>query len=257
MSKGNALKERWARGETAYGGWCAAGSPFLAELIALQGFHFVGLDAQHGLFEYDSILTALMAVARTGCTPVVRMPSGDPAAAGKVLDAGAHGIIFPMIETAEDAAAAVAACRIYPRGQRSFGPVRAAQSFGRDPGDVSDGAACIVMIETARGVENAERIAAVEGVDCIHVGPGDLAITLGLPPALEPIPGAHADAIDHVRDTAVAHGVAVGMPCADADAALRLAARGFTFLPVGADTGWLVERAACEVARLGSSPTTT
>ena len=253
MSAGNKLKQRWERGETAYGGWCAAGSPFIAELIALQGFDFIGLDAQHGLFSYDSIVTALMAVGRTGCTPVVRMPSSDPAAAGKVLDAGAHGIIFPMIESAGDAAAAVAACRIHPGGRRSFGPLRASQSFGRDPRAVSDGVACIVMIETAIGVDNVEKIAAVEGVDCIYIGPGDLGITLGLQPGLEPIPGPHADAIDHVREVALANSLAVGMPCADGEAAIRMSASGFTFVPVGADTWWLTERAASEVARLGIS----
>jgi 4-hydroxy-2-oxoheptanedioate aldolase len=253
VNTGNTLKQRWRRGEGAYGGWCSAGSPFIAELIALQGFHFVGLDAQHGLFGYDSILTTLMALGRTGSTPIVRMPSGDPAAAGKILDAGAHGVIFPMIETVDDAAAAVAACRIHPSGRRSFGPMRAAQSFGRDPRDVSDGAACILMIETMRGVENAERIAAVESVDCIYIGPGDLAITLGLPPGLEPIAGTHADAVDHVRDSAVANQLAVGMPCADSEAALRLAARGFNFIPVGSDTWWLMAQAKSEFARLSPS----
>ncbi|MEV8518063.1 aldolase/citrate lyase family protein [Dactylosporangium sp. NPDC051484] len=247
----NLLKERWARGETAFGAWCSTGSPFVAELMSLQGFHFVGLDAQHGLYGYDSLLTSLMAMARTRCTPIVRMPSSEAAAAGRVLDAGAHGVIFPMIETADDAAAAVAACRIHPAGTRSFGPVRAAQSFGRDPRDVSQGAACIIMIETARGIENAEEIAAVEGVDCLYIGPGDLAITLGLPPGLDPVPGPHAEAIDHVREVALRRNLAVGIPCGSAEAALRLAEQGFNFLAVGADTWWLNAQAATEAARLG------
>ena len=196
---GNPLKARLARQLPAFGGWCTTGSPFAAELIALQGFHFVGLDAQHGLFSYDSLLTCMMALARTGSAIVVRMPSRDAAAAGRILDAGAHGVIFPMIETPDDAREAVDACRIFPGGRRSFGPLRAAQSFGRDPDAVSAGVTCMAMIETARGVENIEAIAAVPGLDCLYIGPGDLAITMGLPPGLDPIPGPHADAITSAR----------------------------------------------------------
>jgi 4-hydroxy-2-oxoheptanedioate aldolase len=238
---GNPLKDRLARGEPMFGGWCSSGSPFAAEVIALQGFDFIGLDAQHGLWSYDRILSAMMALARTGSGIIVRMPSRDAAAAGRMLDAGAHGVIFPMVETAEDAREAVEACRIHPKGRRSFGPVRASQSFGRDPVAVSEGASCIVMIETVAGVENAEAIAAVPGVDGIYIGPGDLAITLGLPPGNDPIPGPHADGIERVRKAAQANGIAVGMPCTTARQALTLADRGFSLLAVGADTWWLTD----------------
>jgi 4-hydroxy-2-oxoheptanedioate aldolase len=243
---GNPLKDRLAQQLPAFGGWCTTASPFAAEIIALQGFHFVGLDAQHGLFSYDSLLTSMMALARTGSGIVVRVPSRDAGTAGRVLDAGAHGVIFPMVETADDAREAVAACRIYPGGRRSFGPLRASQSFGRDPVAVSAGATCILMIETAQGVANAEAIAAVPGVDCLYIGPADLAITMGLPPVLDPIPGPHADAVDHVRDVALGAGVAVGMPCGSASRAVELAGAGFTVLPIGADTWWLTECARRE-----------
>lgn len=247
---GNPLKERLASREPVFGGWCSSGSPFAAEVIALQGFDWIGLDAQHGLWSYDRLLSALMALARTGCGTIVRMPSRDAAAAGRMLDAGAHGVIFPMVETADDAREAVEACRVYPKGQRSFGPVRASQFFGRDPQVVSEGASCIVMIETVAGVENVEQIAAVPGVDAVYIGPGDLAITLGLPPGNDPIPGPHADAIERVRKAALANGVAVGMPCTTATEALALADRGFSLLAVGADTWWLTGSARNEAQTL-------
>lgn len=247
---GNPLKNRLEGQEPLFGGWCSSGSPFMAEVIALQGFDFMGLDAQHGLWSYDRLLTAMMALSRTGTGIIVRMPSRDAGAAGRMLDAGAHGVIFPMVETADDAREAVEACRIHPHGRRSFGPVRASQTFGRDPVAVSEGATCIVMIETATGVENAEAIAAVPGVDCIYIGPGDLAITLGLPPGNDPIPGPHADGIERVRKAAVAHGIAVGMPCTTAAAALALADRGFGLLAVGADTWWLTDSARREAQAL-------
>ncbi len=223
---GNPLKDRLAARQPVFGGWCSSGSPFAAEVIALQGFDFVGLDGQHGLWSYESLLSSMMALARTGCGIIVRMPSRDAAAAGRMLDAGAHGVIFPMVETADDAREAVEACRIFPNGRRSFGPVRASQSFGRDP------------------------VAVSAGVDCIYIGPGDLAITLGLPPGNDPIPGPHADGIERVRKVASAHGVAVGMPCTTAASALALAERGFSLLAVGADTWWLTDRARQETEAL-------
>jgi 4-hydroxy-2-oxoheptanedioate aldolase len=142
------------------------------------------------------------------------------------------------------------AVELYPAGRRSFGPVRASQSFGRDPRDVSAGATCIVMIETVLGVNNADEIAAVDGVDCVYIGPGDLAITLGLPPVLDPIPGPQSEAIEHVRDVTLAHGLAVGMPSGSADSALALARQGFNFIPVGADTWWLTASAKETVDKL-------
>ena len=247
---GNPIQSRLAEGQEVFGGWCSSGSPFAAEVIALQGFDWIGLDAQHGLWSYDRLLTAMMALARTGTGIIVRMPSRDAAAAGRVLDAGAHGVIFPMAETADDAREAVEACRIFPKGKRSFGPVRASQTFGRDPAVVSDGVTCIVMIETATGVDNVESIAAVPGVDCIYIGPGDLAITYGLPPGNDPIPGPHADGIERVRKVARAHGVAVGMPSTTAAGALALADKGFGLLAVGADTWWLAGSAQREVEAL-------
>ncbi|HEX3514394.1 MAG TPA: aldolase/citrate lyase family protein [Trebonia sp.] len=247
---GNPLKDRLSARQPVFGGWCSAGSPFVAEVIGLQGFDWVGLDGQHGLWSYESLLASMMALSRTGTGIIVRLPSRDAAAAGRILDAGAHGVIFPLIESADDAREAVEACRIFPLGKRSFGPVRAAQTFGRDPAVVSGDVSCIVMIESAVGVENAEAIAAVPGVDCIYIGPGDLAITMGLPPGNDPVPGPHADGIERVLKVATEHGVAVGMPSTTAAGALALAERGFSLLAVGADTWWITSAARRETEAL-------
>jgi 4-hydroxy-2-oxoheptanedioate aldolase len=247
---GNPLKDRLAARQPVFGGWCSAGSPFVAEVIGLQGFDWVGLDGQHGLWSYESLLASMMALSRTGAGIIVRLPSRDAAAAGRILDAGAHGVIFPLIESAGDAREAVDACRIFPNGKRSFGPVRASQTFGRDPAVVSGDVSCIVMIESAVGVENAEAIAAVPGVDCIYIGPGDQAITMGLPPGNDPVPGPHADGIEHVLKVATGHGVAVGMPSTTAAGALALAERGFSLLAVGADTWWITNAAKSETEAL-------
>ncbi|HEX4395333.1 MAG TPA: aldolase/citrate lyase family protein [Mycobacterium sp.] len=242
------LKQMWAAGKPAFGGWCTSGSAFTAEVMAAEGFDFVGLDVQHGLYGYESVLSAIRAVNTTSAASVVRVPSLDLAFAGKILDAGAHGIIFPMVETADDAAAAVKACRYYPQGARSFGPVRAGILFGRDPEVLAQLAVCIVMIETARAVDNIQQIVSVDGVDAVFIGPGDLAITYGMPVAPAPVTGVHADAIEAVRQAASKAGLAVGMSCPNAEAALGLTAAGYTFLPIGADTHWVTATARAQVA---------
>ena len=242
------LKQKWAAGSPTFGGWCSSGSAFTAEVMAAEGFDFVGLDVQHGLYGYESVLSAIRAVNTTAAASIVRVPSLDPAFAGKVLDAGAHGVIFPVVETADDAAAAVRACRYHPQGMRSFGPVRAGLLFGRDPDVLAALAVCIVMVETARAVDNIDEIVSVEGVDAVFIGPGDLAITYGMPVAPAPVPGVHADAIEAVRQAASKAGLAVGMSCPNAEAALELTAAVYTFLPIGADTHWVTATARAQVA---------
>jgi 4-hydroxy-2-oxoheptanedioate aldolase len=221
--------------------------------MAAEGFDFVGLDVQHGLYGCASVVSAIRAVNTSPAASIVRVPSLDPAFAGKILDAGAHGVIFPVVETADDAAAAVKACRYYPRGARSFGPVRAGVLFGRDPEVLAELAVCIVMIETARAVDNVDHIVSVEGVDAVFIGPADLAITYGMAPVGAPEPGVHADAIEAVRQASSAAGLAVGLSCPNAESALKLAAAGYTFLPIGIDTHWVTSTARAEVAAVRSA----
>jgi 4-hydroxy-2-oxoheptanedioate aldolase len=222
----------------------------MAELIALESPDFVILDAQHGMFGHGAVIDCLMGLARTGVSPIVRVPSCDGAYIGQVLDAGAHGVIVPMVDSAESARNAVAACRIFPAGNRSFGPVRAAQTFGRDPIRLGEEVLCLVMVETATAVTHIDEICTVPGVDGVFIGPGDLAVTYGLPPGLDPVPGPHADAIEHVRKVCGAHGVRVGLPCLNADAARRMIHQGFDYVTVGADTHWVTSNARAELARV-------
>jgi 4-hydroxy-2-oxoheptanedioate aldolase len=247
------LRQQWTAGLPTFGGWCTSGSAFTAEIMAAQGFDFVVLDVQHGLYGYESVLSAIRAVDIAPVPSIIRVPSHDPAFAGKLLDAGARGIIFPMIETADEAAGAVKACRYHPRGARSFGPVRAGLRFGRDPEVLSNLALCIVMIETARAVENVHQILSVEGVDAVLIGPADLAITYGMAPAAEPVPGVHADALELVRRTARDAGLGVGFPCTTAGYAVKMAAAGYTLLPIGADSQWVTQTARNELAVVRSA----
>jgi 4-hydroxy-2-oxoheptanedioate aldolase len=168
------LRRRVLAGETVYGGWCLIPSPFLAEVLAAAGFDWICLDLQHGLIGYETMLAMLQAIG--GRAPVlVRVPWNEPDEIMRPLDAGATGVIVPMVNTAAQAAAAAGACRYAPAGYRSWGPSRA--SLGHPdytPESANDSMLCVVMIETVEGVENVEEIVAVPGVDAILIGPYDL-----------------------------------------------------------------------------------
>jgi 4-hydroxy-2-oxoheptanedioate aldolase len=250
----NELKARWVDGETTYGMWSVTGSTFVAELMALEGPDYVCLDIQHGLIGYDAFLACLYGLARTGSTPVVRVPANDGGWIGKVLDAGAEVVIVPMIETAEQAEQAVRSCRYFPQGNRSVGPVRAAQTLGGDPDVANREVACLLMIETALGVANAAEICSVPGVDGIYVGPGDLALTYGLPPTLTPQPGPHADGIWAVRDECLRNGIVAGVQCRNAAGARRMQAEGFRMLTVATDAHLIRSAVRSELAEAGARP---
>ncbi|MCB0293778.1 MAG: 2,4-dihydroxyhept-2-ene-1,7-dioic acid aldolase, partial [Calditrichaeota bacterium] len=121
----NTLKEIWARGEAVINGWCSIPSSFSAEIMAHQGFDSITIDTQHGLVEYQTAVTMLQAISTTPVIPLIRVPWNEPGRLMKMLDAGAYGVICPMINTPEDAEALVGACKYPPRGYRSFGPIRA------------------------------------------------------------------------------------------------------------------------------------
>ena len=225
------------------GYWVTSDSPAIAERLASVGYDYICLDVQHGLLDYAGVLHGLTAVAAAGAgaggggaAGIVRVPPGDPAWIGRALDAGARGVIVPLVSTAGEAAAAVAACRYPPAGQRSFGPVRSALTIGPAPRAADDQVACIVMIETAEGLRNAAAICAVPGVDAVYVGPSDLSISLG---ADDPVAGwarpEFAAALAGIRAAAQAAGIGCGMHCSDGDAAARFLADGFTFVSISSD----------------------
>lgn len=178
------LKARWAKDEVTLGAWCMIPEPLTAEALGRAGFDWVLVDMQHGCMDYETALNMIRAVdTTTSAIPIVRVPWNDPGIIGRSLDAGALGIVIPMIQTPDDAKRAVDACLYPPKGRRSFGPVRVGMRDG--PGyfmEANDRIAVIPMIETPEALANVEEIAAVPGVDALFVGPFDLSIALGLPP---------------------------------------------------------------------------
>lgn len=244
---GNELRRKLEAGGVAHGAAAVLGSPLAAELLAVAGFDYVYLDQQHGLVSLDTLVALLQATARTGCTPLVRVARNDEALIGRALDAGAAGVIVPLVETAAEAERAAAACRYAPRGSRSWGPLRAGDALGSSPEAVNAEVLCLVMVETARGVERVEEIASVPGVDGVYVGAADLALTLGLPPRAGLQEGVHAEAVARIVAACTERGIVAAISGDPAE----MAAAGFRMVTLGSDAGFLaagvrqaVERAA-------------
>ncbi len=162
----NGVKKRWAEGKPVLNGWLSIANSFSAEIMAAQGYDSLTVDMQHGIVGYDGAVPMLQAMRTSGVTPLVRVPWLDPADIMKALDAGAYGVICPMINTRAEAERLVSYMRYPPSCVRSFAA------------EADDEMICLAMIETAQAYENLEDILATPGLDGVYIGPADL--TLGL-----------------------------------------------------------------------------
>ena len=182
----NAVKRIWAAGGAVVNGWCSLPSGFAAELMAHLGWDSLVIDTQHGLVGYADMVAMLQGISTTAVTPMVRVPWNDPAEIMKALDAGAYGIICPMINSRAECQAFVGACRYAPRGYRSSGPIRALFYGGSDyPLKANDTIVAMAMIETREAVAALDDIAGTPELDALYIGPSDLSVSFGLPHGLD------------------------------------------------------------------------
>ncbi|MDJ0769359.1 MAG: aldolase/citrate lyase family protein [Ilumatobacter sp.] len=228
------LRETWAAGGETLGLWLSLPTTVSAEATALQPVDYVCIDTQHGAIDYQASVSMIQAIELGGGTPIVRVPWNEPGIIGKTLDAGAHGVIVPMVNDREQAEAVVRAARYVPDGARSWGPVMAAMRHADNRSWAAETIAVIPMIETGEAVSNLDDILTVPGIDAIYVGPADLAISLGLGPA-----GNEGDPVfDGALETIVAacrrHGVVPGIHSTGALTPLRRA-QGFRMITVTSD----------------------
>lgn len=245
-----ALTERLRRRERALGYWVVLDAPVATERLARLGWDYVCVDGQHGLVEYSGILRALTAIdAGGGSVGLVRVGANDPFLIGQALDAGAAGVIVPLVNSADDAARALASALYPPLGVRSYGPMRSALRVGPKPEEANPAIACLAMIETPEGLENVEAICAVPGLSGVYVGPSDLSIAVGgAHPGDPAVTDVFEAALERIRGAAAAAGVAAGIHTpSGADAARRLA-EGFTFATVSCDLVHLEHAAADHLA---------
>jgi len=235
----NRALQQWRAHEKSIGVWLSLADAHTAETLANMGFDWLCIDCQHGLTDYGDLTRLLPALSNSPTTPLVRVAANQPDQIGKALDAGAQGVIVPMVSTVGEAERAVSACRYPPQGLRSCGPIRAAMSEGIVYLQTANAqVACVVMIETQEGLRNVEAIAAVEGLDSLFIGPMDLCYGLGLPPGSFTDPR-FRDAVGAILTACKKHGRAVGMFGFTPEMAAQSLAVGFDFVSVGTDIGFL------------------
>jgi 4-hydroxy-2-oxoheptanedioate aldolase len=226
----------------ALGGWVTFDAVPVVELLTRAGFDYIGIDTQHGMLDVPSAAKLLYAAPIDGPPVIVRVPANNGADIGKLLDCGADGIIVPMVNSAAEAAAAVAACRYAPDGVRSFGPVR--PHIGRDPAALQARVACFVMIETVEALEDVEAIVATPGLTGVYLGPADLAVSMGLAPGATPTSPALREAQQRVAAACARVGIIAGCHGLSAAHAGEMVADGYGLISLTADKGYMLAGAA-------------
>ncbi len=251
----NPVREIWSQGRCVLNGWCAIPSPFAAEVMASLGWDSLTVDMQHGLIDYQTAVGMLQAISTTGAAPLARVPWNDPAIVMKMLDAGAYGVICPLVNTEEEARRFAGACRYPPRGYRSSGPIRAAVYGGPDYLDrADDTVTAVAMIETAEALDNLDAILAVEEVDAVYVGPSDMSLSLGGRPGLDQTEPRVIAAIEAVVGAARRHGKRAGIQTNDPAYARRMIALGFSLVTVMSDMRLMVAAGSRFVADMRADP---
>lgn len=230
------LNQRWRDGDVTLGAWCMMADALTAEILAKCGYDWVLIDMQHGCMDYETAVGMIRAVDIAGITPLVRVTSNDAGSIGRLLDAGAMGVVVPMIDSVEDAKRVVDACLYPPKGRRSLGPIRvgARDGMGYFP-TANDRVAVIPMIETADALAAAEDIANVPGVSALFMGPFDLSLAIGLPPGDNDGEKLFDDAVKKINDAAKRAGIATAVLSTAELAPLR-AKQGFQMISVITDS---------------------
>lgn len=250
----NTVKQKIADGGCVLNGWLSSPNSYGAEVVGHSGFDSVTVDMQHGMIGFDAAMPMLQALSATPAMPIVRVPSLNGPQIMQALDAGAYGIICPMISTEDDARAFVSACRYPPHGERSFGPTRGLLYGGADYfAKANDTILTLAMIETQQGLDNLDAILAVEGLDGVFIGPNDLCLALGLAPSSEPADPKGRDTIEDLRARISAAGKISGIFCSGPAAAAARKAQGFDMVTPGNDTGWLRGWAQAALAEMGET----
>jgi 4-hydroxy-2-oxoheptanedioate aldolase len=245
----NRFKQALAGRHLQIGLWTSLADPYAIEIVASAGYDWLLIDAEHGPNDLRSVLRQLQAVAAYPTEPVVRLPVGDPVLIKQYLDTGAHSLLIPMVESAQQARQLVAATRYAPHGIRGVASARASRwgSISDYFSRASELVCLLLQVETVKGLENLDEILAVEGVDGIFIGPSDLAASLGHLGN----PG-HPDVFSRIEgaiDRVVRAGKAAGILTTDNALARRYIERGVTFCAVGVDTMMLAHSARALVRK--------
>ena len=230
------IRAAWQAGKPARNAWLTIPDAYLAEFVAARAeVEAVTLDLQHGLFDARAAVESIRAIALRGKAPLVRLPGNDAALIGFLLDAGAAGLIAPMVESADEAAQFVAACRYPPVGRRSYGMTRGGLDGGADPFALAEQAVLFAMIETGGALDDCARIVAANGLDGLFVGPGDLGISIGIGPGQDREEAEIRSALARVSEACRAAGKRCAVHAASARYAAKMAGGGYDLVTVWVD----------------------
>jgi 4-hydroxy-2-oxoheptanedioate aldolase len=244
----NNVRAIWKRGGAVINGWLGIPSSVAAENMAQAGWDALTVDLQHGLVDYQAAVGMLQAISTSGATPLARVPWLEPGIIMKLLDAGALGIVCPMINTAEECERFVGACRYAPRGYRSFGPTRARVAHGSDyEQGAPDNVLTFAMVETAEALAKVEDIVSVPGLTGVYVGPADLSLSMGSPERSDPTVPDVVAALNRIGAACKKHGVIAGIHCGSVDYGLKMVAKGYQLITIASDGNLLAAAASAAV----------
>ncbi|MBI4551214.1 MAG: 2-dehydro-3-deoxyglucarate aldolase [Candidatus Latescibacteria bacterium] len=244
----NRTKEKLAAGKTVVGTWLNLASPVAAEHLAHVGFDFLVVDAEHSPIGLNSVFQCLQGIAGGEATPMARVAWNDPMVIKQVFEAGAWGVVVPMVNSADEAVQAVRAMRFPPDGARSMGAL--ASAYGPDYGARANAEIlAVVMVEHIDAIGRAADIVTVPGVDVVFIGTGDLALSMGVPIGHPE----HEAAVQAVLRAGQAAGTPVGLPCRSAEDVNTRAAQGFRFIDLSSDFRMLMAAATEALGKIVKS----
>lgn len=242
--KTNRLRTIWANGGIVINGWLHIPSMWSAEVMAHAGWDSLTVDLQHGLHSIETAIQLMQAISTTETIPLARVNWNEPGSIMRLLDAGAYGIICPMIDTQAQCEAFVGACRYPPMGYRSLGPTRARVVMGADYAEhANEEILTIAMVETRASLDNLEAIASVEGLDMIFVGTGDLLLSLTGKIGMDTDDLQIDAALETVLKVCEKHHLIAGLFTTSPEYAAQMVKRGFRFITVKTDSQILSEYA--------------
>ena len=245
--KTNPVKAKLREGRPSFGTWLSLGNLHATRVLARSGFDWLTLDIEHSAFDWSQAATIFGAVADAGCVPLARVPEGDHYCIKRVLDAGAWGIVVPMVDTVEQARVAIAAAKYPPEGNRSVGGGMHSLNFAATAGDyylrANEEILVVLQTESPTGVENAEAIYSLPGCDAIFIGPNDLRFQMRAPDGTMPTAEAHEAMIQRVIAAGKKVGTPTGIHAMDPENALERARQGMQFIAVASDLRMLSDGA--------------
>jgi 4-hydroxy-2-oxoheptanedioate aldolase len=235
----NPVKKKLREGQPTFGTWLSLGDLYATRVLARLGFDWLTLDIEHSAIDWSQATTIFAAVADAGCVPLARVPEGSHHYIKRVLDAGAWGIVVPMVDTVEQARTAIAAAKYPPQGNRSVGGGMHAMNFDTAAAEyyqrANDEILVVLQTESPQGVANAKEIYSLPGCDAIFIGPNDLRFQMRQPDGQFPSAEAHEAAVQRVIEVGKQVGTPTGIHAMDAASALERARQGMQFLAVGSD----------------------